>query len=51
MARRQLVIKNQDTALYAGLALTLAGAWMLREAFEDRGRPRPWLFKILGLFT
>lgn len=49
--RRQLMVANQETALYLGIALTIAGAMMLRDAFEDRGQPRPWLLKLIGLAT
>jgi hypothetical protein len=42
-------IRNQETALYGGIVLSVAGALMLRDAFEDRGKPRPWLLRVLGL--
>lgn len=48
MSRRPLV-RNQRQALVLGLVLTLAGVWMLREAYEHRGKPRPlWLLFIPG---
>lgn len=50
MARRPW-IRDQQLALYAGIAMTLAGALLLRDAFEDRGASRPWPFKLLGLVT
>lgn len=49
MATRKVFIKNPDTALYAGLVLTAAGIVMLRQAYEARGRKRPWGFKLIGL--
>jgi hypothetical protein len=36
-------------ALYGGLALTLAGALLLHDAWEARGRVRPWLMRVVGI--
>jgi hypothetical protein len=44
-------IRDRELALYGGLALTIAGVLVLRDAFEDRGRPRPWPFKLFGLVS
>jgi hypothetical protein len=37
------VIANRSVALYGGLALVAAGAWMLHDAYERRGRKRGYL--------
>lgn len=43
------MIRDQRTALMLGLALTLAGVFVLRDAYEHRGTPRPlWLSFIPG---
>lgn len=43
------LVRDQRTALTLGLALTLAGVWMLRDAYEHRGKPRPlWLAFVPG---
>jgi len=43
--------KDRDLALWGGLAATLLGALLLRDAFERRGVKRPWVAKVLGLVT
>lgn len=45
------LVRDRQVALYGGLALTLAGALLLRDAWEGRGRARPWAMKVLGLVT
>lgn len=30
-----------------GIALTVAGSWLLFEGYEMRGRNRPWLTRLL----
>jgi uncharacterized membrane protein HdeD (DUF308 family) len=42
-------IRDQQMALTVGIVLTVAGALALRDAFEDRGQPRPWPLKLIGL--
>lgn len=41
------VCKDHQTALLLGLALTVAGSLLLYDAFENRGRTRPWALKLL----
>lgn len=41
-----LHVKDRDTALYGGIAALLMSIWLLHEAFEGRGQPRPWLLRI-----
>jgi hypothetical protein len=45
------LVRDRQLALYAGLALTLAGALLLRDAWEARGRDRPWAMRLVGLVT
>jgi hypothetical protein len=45
---RKPVIADQRTCMYAGLALTAAGAWLLYEAHEKRGKSRPFWLRLFG---
>lgn len=45
------IIADRQVALYAGLACTLAGVLLLRDAWEDRGHKRPWAMRLVGLVT
>ena len=45
------LVRDQELAFYAGIALTLGGALLLRDAFEDRGTKRPWALRLLGLVS
>ena len=45
------LVRNRELALYGGIALTLGGALLLRDAWETRGVDRPWLFRLVGLVT
>lgn len=45
------LVRDRQVALYGGLALTLAGALLLRDAWEHRGVDRPWVMRIIGLVT
>lgn len=44
-------IRDRQLALYAGIAMTLGGAFLLRDAWERRGKPRPAVMKVVGLVT
>ena len=47
--KRRPWIKDQRTALVLGLTLSLGGLFVLRDAFEHRGAPRPlWLSFVPG---
>lgn len=48
---RSPLISDQRTELYAGLALTAAGAFLLWEAHEKRGVKRPFLLRFFGGFV
>lgn len=45
------IVRDRQLALYGGIALTLGGALLLRDAWENRGRARPWAVRLLGLVT
>lgn len=45
------LVKDRNVALYGGLALTLGGALLLRDAWERRGVQRPWVMRVLGLVS
>lgn len=38
---------NRQQKAAAGVALVILGAWMLHEAYEGAGRPRPFALKFL----
>jgi len=38
---------SRETLLFLGYGGILAGAWMLREAYERRGIERPFLARFL----
>lgn len=48
MARKRPVIADQQTCMLLGLALTGAGAWLLYEAHEKRGKQRPFWLRLFG---
>lgn len=41
-------IRNRDHAAFAGVVLLALGAWCLYDAYEGRGRERPFLIRFLG---
>lgn len=41
------VIADRRTALLAGGALVLLGSYLLYDAYEHRGRTRPWPLRLL----
>lgn len=42
------LVRNRDAALYGGVALWVIGAVLLWDAWEHRGRDRPWAFRFVG---
>lgn len=40
------IVRSRETALWLGIACWLAGAVLLRDAFEARGRSRPKAFRV-----
>ncbi len=40
-------VPDRNTAMIAGLALVVAGSWLIYDAYEARGRTRPWLVRLL----
>lgn len=51
MARSAVLISDYRTGVYLGLALTVAGAYLLWDAYEARGRSRPFLMRLTGVIT
>jgi hypothetical protein len=47
MPRRKPVIKDRRVALYAGLAAYVLGSMLLWDAYENRGKSRPFATKLL----
>jgi hypothetical protein len=44
---KQHVIANRQSALMVAVACYVAGSYLLWDAYEGRGRPKPWAFKLL----
>lgn len=42
-----LRIRDHHTAVLVGLALTAAGAWVLYDAYEGRGKRPPFYLRFL----
>ncbi|MDA8391771.1 MAG: hypothetical protein M0Z87_03020 [Actinomycetota bacterium] len=40
-------VRSRKLALWGGIALTVAGSYLVYDAYEHRGRKRPWLLRIL----
>lgn len=47
MPKHRVRIRNQQHAVLGGLALMAAGAYLLYDAYEGRGKDRPFLMKFL----
>lgn len=48
---RSALIADYRTEVYLGLALTLAGGYLLWDAFEGRGRRRPFALRFASVMT
>jgi len=48
MASKPL-LRNRDLALYLGLGLWLAGSVLLYDAYNARGRDKPWPLRVAGV--
>lgn len=44
------LVRDRETALYLGIGLTIAGAVLLWDTWENRGDKRPWAMRLIGLF-
>jgi hypothetical protein len=44
---RQPVIRDVRTAQLLGVACVVAGSFLLYDAYEARGRSKPWIAKLL----
>jgi hypothetical protein len=49
LAGRKPLLANRDAALYLGIGAWLLGSVLLWDAWEHRGRSRPFAFKLLGI--
>lgn len=45
--RRPAVIRDRNTELLLGALFFVAGAWMIRDAYEGRGRKRPFAAQLV----
>jgi hypothetical protein len=41
------MIRDREKALWGGIAAIIAGSWLLYDAYEARGRKRPFIAKFL----
>lgn len=48
MTKRQPFIKDRKMALWGGVALYLAGSVLIYDAYEHRGRERPFWTRFLS---
>ncbi|HET6215354.1 MAG TPA: hypothetical protein VFE14_20985 [Micromonosporaceae bacterium] len=44
----RLTFRHQNTAITTGIALMLAGAWCLYDAWERRGQRPPWPVRVVS---
>lgn len=47
MTGKALRIRDHQTAVLVGLALSAAGAWVLYDAYEGRGKKAPFFLRFL----
>lgn len=40
-------IRDRNHALVAGVGALVLGSWLLYDAYEGRGRSRPWALRFL----
>lgn len=40
-------VGDRRVSLLGGLALVVAGAFLLRDAYERRGKSRPWALRLV----
>jgi hypothetical protein len=45
--KRQPVVRDRDVALWGGMLAIVVGSYLLYDAYEARGRTRPFLTKLL----
>lgn len=43
----KLMVKDRDVALWGGVGAIVLGSWLLHQAYEARGRSRPFVTKFL----
>lgn len=42
------IVRNRELALYLGVGLWLAGAVLLYDAYNARGKDKPWPMRVAG---
>jgi hypothetical protein len=47
MAKKKPVVKDRRVALYGGIAAIILGSALLYDAYENRGKSRPFATKLL----
>lgn len=47
MAKRPAALHDRNVELAAGIALFLGSAWLIYDAYEGRGRSRPFWARFL----
>lgn len=47
MKRRPALLRNRNTELVLGVAAFVTGAWLIHDAFEGRGRKRPFAAHLM----
>lgn len=40
-------VRNRELAVYGGIGCVILGSWLLWDAYEARGRQRPFGLKLL----
>lgn len=44
---RPKVLRDRSVELTLGIGLFIASAWLIYDAYEGRGRPRPFVARLL----
>jgi hypothetical protein len=45
--KRPALLANRNTELTLGVGLFIASAWLIYDAYEGRGRKRPFVARVL----
>lgn len=44
---RGVWVKDRQLALWGGVAAVVVGSLLLHDAFEHRGKTKPWIYRLL----
>ena len=47
MSKRPAALQDRSVELGLGIALFIAGAWLIRDAYEGRGKSRPFVAHLV----